>query len=99
MRFYDQRKKLSEDVVFVFMMLMRTRLVLFQYGMKKWSLIIDDAQVADKGNYTCIASNEHGSIGWFYEVDVLCKSARSSVRPPPVGVLTEIVWLQWRCTH
>ncbi|XP_018419462.1 PREDICTED: fibroblast growth factor receptor 2 isoform X2 [Nanorana parkeri] len=43
-----------------------------------WTLIMESAVPSDKGIYTCIVENEHGSINHTYSVDVI---ERSSHRP------------------
>ncbi|CAH2322774.1 arginyl-tRNA-- transferase 1 isoform X2 [Pelobates cultripes] len=43
-----------------------------------WSLIMESVLPSDKGTYTCIVENEHGSINHTYHLDVI---ERSSHRP------------------
>ncbi|XP_075072412.1 fibroblast growth factor receptor 2 isoform X7 [Mixophyes fleayi] len=43
-----------------------------------WSLIMESVVPSDKGMYTCIVENEHGSINHTYSLDVI---ERSSHRP------------------
>ncbi|KAM8924838.1 fibroblast growth factor receptor 2 isoform 2-T2 [Pelodytes ibericus] len=43
-----------------------------------WSLIMESVVPSDKGSYTCIVENEHGSINHTYHLDVI---ERSSHRP------------------
>nr|QWT43347.1 fibroblast growth factor receptor 2 [Alitta virens] len=38
---------------------------------KRWLLRLDDVIVNDSGNYTCVVSNEYGSIKWTYELEVV----------------------------
>lgn len=38
---------------------------------RKWTLTIKDVVPEDAGNYTCIVSNEHGTIQWTYNLEVI----------------------------
>ncbi|CAI9738965.1 fibroblast growth factor receptor 2-like isoform X1 [Octopus vulgaris] len=38
---------------------------------RKWTLTIKDVVPEDAGNYTCIVSNEEGSIRWTYELKIV----------------------------
>lgn len=40
---------------------------------RKWTLTIKDVVPEDAGNYTCIVSNEHGTIQWTYNLEVIRK--------------------------
>nr|XP_021503542.1 fibroblast growth factor receptor 2 isoform X9 [Meriones unguiculatus] len=39
-----------------------------------WSLIMESVVPSDKGNYTCLVENEHGSINHTYHLDVVERS-------------------------
>ncbi|XP_070539780.1 fibroblast growth factor receptor-like isoform X2 [Ptychodera flava] len=39
--------------------------------MKRWTLILQDLTESDKGFYTCVIANSHGSINATYELDVI----------------------------
>lgn len=36
-----------------------------------WSIIMDSVVPSDKGNYTCLVENKHGSINHTYQLDVV----------------------------
>lgn len=38
---------------------------------RKWSLTLKDVVPDDAGNYTCIVSNEHGTIQWTYKLEIV----------------------------
>ncbi|KAM4702683.1 fibroblast growth factor receptor 2 isoform 2-T2 [Rhinophrynus dorsalis] len=50
----------------------------FKIRNQHWSLIMESVVPSDKGSYTCIVENEHGSINHTYHLDVI---ERSSHRP------------------
>lgn len=50
----------------------------FKVRTQHWSLIMESVVPSDKGSYTCIVENEHGSINHTYHLDVI---ERSSHRP------------------
>ncbi|XP_072538520.1 fibroblast growth factor receptor 1-A isoform X2 [Salminus brasiliensis] len=39
-----------------------------------WSIIMDSVVPSDKGNYTCVVENKHGSINHTYQLDVVERS-------------------------
>ncbi|KAG5835279.1 fibroblast growth factor receptor 1b [Anguilla anguilla] len=39
-----------------------------------WTIIMDSVVPSDKGNYTCVVENEHGSISHTYQLDVVDRS-------------------------
>lgn len=51
-----------------------------------WTLIMESVVPSDKGNYTCVVENEHGSLRHTYVLDV-------------VGKERETVWTQTRVAH
>ncbi|UYV60768.1 FGFR3 [Cordylochernes scorpioides] len=38
--------------------------------LRRWSLVLEEALPSDKGEYTCIVSNIHGSINWTYTLEI-----------------------------
>ena len=42
-----------------------------QFNIKGWKLTIGDLLPDDNGKYTCVISNEYGSINWTYTVEVM----------------------------
>uniref|UniRef100_A0A8C5I5W3 Fibroblast growth factor receptor 3 n=1 Tax=Gouania willdenowi TaxID=441366 RepID=A0A8C5I5W3_GOUWI len=41
---------------------------------RQWSLVMESAVPSDRGNYTCVVQNKHGSISHTYQLDVLERS-------------------------
>ncbi|XP_055361625.1 fibroblast growth factor receptor 3 isoform X5 [Betta splendens] len=41
---------------------------------QQWSLVMESAVPSDRGNYTCVVQNKHGSISHTYQLDVLERS-------------------------
>ncbi|KAK6493479.1 fibroblast growth factor receptor 3-like [Huso huso] len=41
---------------------------------QQWSLVMESVVPSDRGNYTCIVENKHGSISHTYQLDVLERS-------------------------
>lgn len=39
----------------------------------QWSLVMESAVPSDRGNYTCVVQNKHGTISQTYQLDVLGK--------------------------
>ncbi|XP_043912003.1 fibroblast growth factor receptor 2 isoform X7 [Protopterus annectens] len=46
----------------------------YKVRMQHWSLIMESVVPSDKGNYTCIVENIHGSINHTYHLDVVERS-------------------------
>lgn len=46
---------------------------------------------SDRGNYTCVAKNQHGSISHTYQLDVVAESITGSV-VAVVDTLPPVVW-------
>ncbi|RVE56952.1 hypothetical protein OJAV_G00211420 [Oryzias javanicus] len=40
----------------------------------QWSLVMESAVPSDRGNYTCVVQNKHGTISQTYQLDVLERS-------------------------
>lgn len=40
-----------------------------------WTLIMESVVPSDKGNYTCVVENEHGSLKHTYLLDVVGKKS------------------------
>ena len=38
-----------------------------------WTIIMESVVPSDKGNYTCVVENQHGSINHTYQLDVVGK--------------------------
>lgn len=36
-----------------------------------WTIIMESVVPSDKGNYTCVVQNQHGSINHTYQLDVV----------------------------
>ncbi|KAE8285512.1 Fibroblast growth factor receptor 1-A [Larimichthys crocea] len=45
-----------------------------------WTLIMESVVPSDKGNYTCVVENEHGSLKHTYLLDVVGRSCRPACR-------------------
>ncbi|XP_015233978.1 PREDICTED: fibroblast growth factor receptor 3-like isoform X11 [Cyprinodon variegatus] len=41
---------------------------------QQWSLVMESAVPSDRGNYTCVVQNKHGTISHTYQLDVLERS-------------------------
>ncbi|XP_041133825.1 fibroblast growth factor receptor 3-like isoform X5 [Polyodon spathula] len=41
---------------------------------QQWSLVMESVVPSDRGNYTCVVENKHGSISHTYQLDVLERS-------------------------
>uniref|UniRef100_A0A3Q2CG24 Fibroblast growth factor receptor n=1 Tax=Cyprinodon variegatus TaxID=28743 RepID=A0A3Q2CG24_CYPVA len=41
---------------------------------RQWSLVMESAVPSDRGNYTCVVQNKHGTISHTYQLDVLERS-------------------------
>ncbi|CAB1459004.1 unnamed protein product [Pleuronectes platessa] len=41
---------------------------------QQWSLVMESAVPSDRGNYTCVVQNKHGTIDHTYQLDVLERS-------------------------
>ncbi|KAG8432829.1 hypothetical protein GDO86_017181 [Hymenochirus boettgeri] len=50
-----------------------------QVRIQHWSLIMESVVPSDKGIYTCIVENEHGSINHTYHLDVIERSSRRPI--------------------
>lgn len=42
--------------------------------MKGWRLTIGDLMPEDEGKYTCVITNQYGSINWTFVVEIIRKS-------------------------
>lgn len=54
-----------------------------------WTIIMESVVPSDKGNYTCVVENQHGSINHTYQLDVVgrCQSGCSdAVFPLPLTI-------------
>lgn len=50
---------------------------------KGWKLTIGDLVPDDEGRYTCVISNQHGSINWTYTVEVIQRLAHKPIIDGP----------------
>ena len=48
---------------------------IFQIRDHMWTLIMESVVPSDKGNYTCVVENEHGSLKHTYLLDVVGKKS------------------------
>lgn len=55
--------------------LMRFLSSIFQIRDHMWTLIMESVVPSDKGNYTCVVENEHGSLKHTYLLDVVGKKS------------------------
>lgn len=46
-------------------------LSLFQLRDHMWTIIMESVVPSDKGNYTCLVENKHGSLTHTYQLDVV----------------------------
>ncbi|KAG8435625.1 hypothetical protein GDO86_013535 [Hymenochirus boettgeri] len=51
----------------------------YKVRIQHWSLIMESVVPSDKGIYTCIVENEHGSINHTYHLDVIERSSRRPI--------------------
>lgn len=50
---------------------------------KGWKLTIGDLVPDDEGRYTCVVSNQHGSINWTYNVEVIQRLSHKPIIDGP----------------
>lgn len=60
----------SKRLKFIFLYLSSS---MFQIRDHLWTLIMESVVPSDKGNYTCVVENEHGSLNHTYLLDVVGK--------------------------